>query len=136
MAVKFPSEEWINEFGRQINASEPYEKSGKDWEGDWVFIVEADKVLPEAAYFFIGLLHGKCTDTAMMASENEREAQYFMRGSYSTWRRVIEGKLDPIQGLMMRKFKLKGNLMKVMRYPRSAKELVNCVMRVETEFPD
>jgi hypothetical protein len=37
---------------------------------------------------------------------------------------------------MMRKFKLKGNLMKVMRYPRSAKELVNCVMRVETEFPD
>ena len=70
----------------------------------------------------------------MMASESEREAQYFMRGSYSTWRKVIEGKLDPIQGLMMRKFKLKGNLMKVMRYPKAAKEMMQCVMRVPTDF--
>jgi putative sterol carrier protein len=58
-----------------------------------------------------------------------------MRGSFTTWRKTIEGKLDPIQGLMTRKFKLKGNLAKVLRYPRSAKELVNCVLRVPSDFP-
>jgi len=135
MAFKFPSDEWVKEFGNQINASEAYEKSGRDWEGDWIFTVEADDACPETVCFFISLYHGKCKDAAIIASQDAREAQYYMIGSFSTWRRVIEGRLDPIQGLMTRKFKLKGNLMKVLRYPRSAKELVNCVARVPTEFP-
>ena len=135
MAFKFPSDEWVKEFGNQLNASEAYAKSGKDWEGDFSFIVEADNAYPETVYFFIGLFHGKCPDAAMMASENEREAPYTVSGAFSTWRKVIEGKLDPIQGLMMRKLKLKGNLMKVMRYPKAAKDMVDCVSRVPTEFP-
>lgn len=135
MAFKFPSDEWVKEFGNQLNASEAYAKSGKDWEGDFSFIVEADNAYPETVYFFIGLRHGKCPDAAMMASENERETPYTVSGSFSTWRKVIEGKLDPIQGLMMRKLKLKGNLMKVMRYPKAAKDMVDCVSRVSTEFP-
>jgi len=135
MAFKFPTDEWVKEFARLINASKAYEESGKDWEGDWIFTVEADDAYPKTVYFFIGLYHGKVTDAALIESEHAREAQYFMRGSFTTWRKTIEGKLDPIQGLMTRKFKLKGNLMKVLRYPRSAKELFNCVMRLPTEFP-
>jgi len=135
MAFSFPSDEWVKEFGRQINASKAYEESGKDWEGDFIFTVEADGAYPKAVCFFIGLSHGKCTDAAMIESEKAREAQYFMAGSFTTWRKTIEGKLDPIQGLMTRKFKLRGNLAKVLRYPKSAKELVNCVGRVPTQFP-
>ncbi len=41
MAFKFPSDEWIKELARQLNASEAYEKSAKDWEGDFIFVVEA-----------------------------------------------------------------------------------------------
>lgn len=135
MGFKFPSDEWVKEFARLMNASKAYEESGKDWEGDWIFIVEADEAYPKTVYFFMGLYHGKVTDAAMIESETAREAQYFIRGSFSTWRKTISGKLDPIQGLMTRKFKLKGNLMKVLRYPRSAKEMFNCVMRIDTEFP-
>ncbi len=134
MGIKFQSEEWIKEFQRQMNASEAYERAGKGFEGDWVFIVEADDVFPETIYFFMSLSHGKCTDAAMITSEHEREAQYFLRAPFSTWRKVIEGKLDPIQGLMMRKMKLKGNLMKVMRYPTAAREMMHCVMSVPTDF--
>ena len=134
MAFKFPSDEWVKEFARQINGSKAYEESGKDWEGDWIFVVEDDDAYSDTVCFFIGLSHGKVTDAAMIENEHARDAQYFMRGSFTTWRKTIEGKLDPIQGLMMRKFKLKGNLTKVLRYPRSAKELVNCVKRVPTEF--
>jgi len=136
MVFKFPSDEWVKEFGNQLNASESYAKSGKSWEGDFNFIVEADKTYPETVYFFIGLLHGKCTGAAMVASVEEQKAPYTVSGAFSTWRRVIEGKLDQIQGLMMRKLKLTGNLMKVMRYPKAAKDMVDCVKRVPTEFPD
>jgi len=136
MAFKFPSDEWVKEFANQINASEAYERSAKDWEGDFIFVCEPDKAYPETSYLFVGLYHGKCTETAMIASEDEREAQFILRASFTNWRKVIEGKLDPIPGMMTRKLKLKGDMMKVMRYPKAAKELVNCVSRVPTDFGD
>ena len=136
MGLKFPSDEWAKEFASQLNASEAYERSAKDWEGDFVFTVEADDTLAETAYLFVGLYHGKCTDTALVASEDEREAQFIIRASAANWRKVIEGKLDPIPGMMTRKLKLKGDMMKVMRYPKAAKEMVNCVSRVPTDFDD
>jgi len=36
---------------------------------------------------------------------------------------------------MSGQFKIKGNMMKIMRYTRAAKELVNTAKRVPTEFP-
>jgi len=134
MALKFPSDEWVKEFAEQLNASEAYEKSAKDWEGDFIFVSEPDKVSSETRYLFVGLYHGKCTDAAEVASEDERKAEYVIRAPYSTWRKVIEGKLDPIQGMMTRKLKLKGNMTKILRYPKAAKELVNCVSRVPTDW--
>jgi len=136
MGLKFPSDEWAKEYASQLNASEAYERSAKDWEGDFVFTVEADDTLAETAYLFVGLYHGKCTDTALIASEDEREVQFIIRASATNWRKVIEGKLDPIPGMMTRKLKLKGDMMKVMRYPKAAKEMVACVSRVPTDFGD
>jgi putative sterol carrier protein len=121
MAFKLPSDEWIKEFGRQINSSKAYE--------------ESDAALPKTAYFFVGLYHGKSPDTAMIESEKARAAQFTLTAAFGTWRKIIEGKLDPIQAIMTGKLKLKGNLAKVLRYPKSAKELVNCVQRVPTDFP-
>ncbi len=134
MTIKFPSDEWIKELRRQLNASESYEKSARDWEGDFVFVCEPDDAFPDTVYLFLGLYHGKCTDAALIASEDEREAEFVIRASFSNWRKVIEGKLDPIQGMMTRKLKLQGNMMKIMRYPKAAKEMVACCALVPTEW--
>jgi putative sterol carrier protein len=136
MAVKFPSDEWVKEFASQLNASEAYAKSAKDWEGDFIFVAEADSAFPETGYLFVGLYHGKCTDAAMIASEEERKAEFVIRAPFTNWRKVIEGKLDPIQGMMTRKLKLQGNMTKILRYPKAAKEMVNCVSRVPTDWGD
>jgi len=136
MALKFPSDEWIKELSRQLNASEAYEKAARDWEGDFIFIVEPDEAHPETAYLFLSLYHGKSPDAAMVKSEEERKAEFVIRAAFSTWRRVIEGKLDPIQGMMTGRLKLKGNMMKIMRYPKAAKEIVSCCAKVPTDFGD
>ena len=135
MAFKFPSDEWIKELSSKLNESESYEKSAKDWEGDFVFIVEPDDAYDGTAYLFLGLYHGKSTDAAMLASEDERESEFVVRAPFSNWRKVIEGELDPIQGMMTRKLRLTGNMMKIVRYPKAAQEIVACCARVETEFP-
>ncbi len=134
MAIRFPSDEWIKELKEQLNASEAYERSAKDWEGDFVFVVEPDGAYPHTAYLFLGLLHGKCTEAAVLSSPDERKAEFVISAPFSAWRQVIEGRLDPIQGMMTRKLKLQGNMMKIMRYPKAAKEIVACCARVPTDF--
>lgn len=134
MAIKFPSDEWIKALSEKLNASEAYERSAKDWEGDFIFIVEPDETYPDTAYLFLGLYHGKSTDAALLSSQDEREAEFVIRAPFGAWRQVIEGKLDPIQGMMTRKLKLQGNMMKIMRYPKAAQEIVACCALIPTEF--
>ena len=135
MPFRFPSNEWIVELSRLLNESPSYESSAKDWEGDFVFVVEPDEAFEGTSFLFLGLLHGKSTGAALLSSLDERPAEYQISAPYGVWRKVIEGELDPIQGMMMRKLKLHGNLMKIMRYPKAAKEIVACCADVPTEWP-
>ncbi len=134
MALKFPSDEWIKELSNQLNASEAYEKSAKDWEGDFVFVCEPDATYHQTAYLFLGLFHGKSPEACAISSPDERPAEFILSAPFSTWRQVIEGKLDAIQGMMTRKLKVQGNMMKVMRYPKAAKEIVSCCALIPTDF--
>ena len=136
MTLKFPSDEWIKELGQQLNNSPSYERSAKDWEGDFIFVAEPDQTFEDSAYLFLGLYHGKSTDAAMLSSEDEREAQFVIRAPFSAWRQVIEGKLDPIQGMMMRKLKLTGDMRMILRYVAAAKEIVSCCALIPTDFSD
>ena len=134
MTYRFPSSEWIKELSRQLNASETYERSARDWEGDIVFIVEPDEAYGGSANLFLGLYHGKSPDAEMTSCVDSRESEFVISAPFSTWRQVIEGALDPIQGIMMRKLKLEGNLTKVLRYPKAAKEIVACCAEVPTAW--
>jgi putative sterol carrier protein len=58
-----------------------------------------------------------------------------MSAPLSSWRKVIAKELDPIQGLLTRRLKLKGNMAMIMRNVKAAQELVECCTHIETEFP-
>ncbi len=136
MAIEFPSDAWIKELSRHLNASKGYEQSARNWEGDFAFVVEPDAAYDDTAYLFLGLYHGKSTEAAQISQLDEKEAAYLISAPFSTWRKVIEGKLDPIQGLMTRRLKLKGNMKMIMRYPRAAKEIISCTKEIPTDFGD
>lgn len=116
-----------------MNSSESYSRSAKDWEGDFIFVVEPDEAYDETAYFHLELYHGSSPGAAMIGGELP-ETEFTINAPYSTWRKVIDGKLDPIQGMMTGKLKLQGNLMKIMRYPKAAQEIVACCANVPTEW--
>ncbi|TFG48817.1 MAG: hypothetical protein E4H33_03505 [Anaerolineales bacterium] len=58
MAHKFPSDQWIKALRKVLNNSESYQRSAKDWEGDFVFVAEPDDVFPETVYMHLQLYHG------------------------------------------------------------------------------
>jgi len=135
MTFKFATEEWIKELSRLLNESESYEKSASNWEGDFIFVMDAEpgKV---PVYMYLNLYHGKSPDAGILKSLDEKKAEYVISASGTTWRKVVEGKLDPIQGMMTKQLKLTGNMMQVMRYPKAAKEIVSCCAMIPTDFGD
>lgn len=131
---KFPSEEWIKAYKEELNKNEAYAEAAKDWEGDFLFIVTPDEGLDREMVFYVDLWHGKCRDAYMVPNREAKTAEFIYEGPYSNWKKLIMGQLDPIQSLLMRKFKLKGNMAKIMRYTKAASELVKTASKVPTEF--
>jgi len=134
MKYKFPSDEWAKRLSELLNESESYERSAKDWEGDFIFVVEPDDAYLHTSYLHLELYHGSSPGAALVGEDELPETEYSLNAPFSTWRRVIEGKLDPIQGMMTSQLKLKGDLMKIMRYPKAAQEIVACCAKVPTEW--
>lgn len=133
MKHKFPSDEWIKKLRELLNSSESYSRSAKDWEGDFIFVVEPDEAYKETSHLLLKLYHGSSAGAEMLEGELP-ETEFTINAPYSTWRKVIDGKLDPIQGMMTGQLKLRGNLMKIIRYPKAAQEIVACCAEVPTEW--
>jgi putative sterol carrier protein len=136
MAIKFLSEEWIKALMQELNKSQAYREAARNWEGDFYFISEPEGSVKETVIYYMDLWHGKCRSACVVTDEKEKKPEFRISAPLSKWRRVIEKKLDPIQGMITRQLKLKGNLMKIMKNPKAAMELVNCCTLVPTEFPE
>jgi putative sterol carrier protein len=132
--AKFPSEEWANLFMEQLNANKNYEDAAKTWEGDFLFIIQADAELKEPATMYMDLWHGKCRGATLVKPGEDKNAAFLYSGPYGNWKKLINKQIDPIQGLLTGKFKLQGDMAKVLRAVRAAKELVETAGKVPTEF--
>lgn len=135
MAYMFGSDEWAKAFMEEINKNEAYAKVAADWEGDFYFVVQPKKMFDKQIVLYIDLWHGKCRDAKVVEDESQYSPEYKLIASDDNWKAIIDRKLDPIRGMMIRKLKLEGNMGKIMRYVRAAQELVNSATRVPTEFP-
>lgn len=131
---KFPSHEWVTALCEALNTSEAYAEAAKNWEGDLYFIIEPGGSLTEQAILYMDLWHGKCREAKGITDPGEKNPAFVMSAAYETWVRVIKAELDPIQGLMTRKLKLKGNMTMIMKNVKAAQELVKCCALVPTEW--
>lgn len=131
----FPSEEWTKLYMELLNKNERYEDAAKTWEGDFIFEVTPDgETVTEPIKFYVDLWHGKCREAKMAGPDDTAEFTY--SGPLKNWRALFDGKIDPIKGIMARKFKLEGDMGKVMRYTKAALELVATTRQIPTKFLD
>ncbi|GAB4528801.1 MAG: SCP2 sterol-binding domain-containing protein [Anaerolineae bacterium] len=131
----FATEAWLQQLHQEINRSEAYRQAARNWEGDFYFVVEPEGSLAEPVYMYMDLWHGTSRAAFIVQDSAEKDPEFIISAPASTWKDVIELRLDPLKGLMTKKLKLKGNMAKIMRAVKAANELVRCTTRVPTEFP-
>ncbi len=135
MGIKFASDDWMKALKEELSKSESYRDAAKTWEGDFYWIVTGMPGADKEVYLYVDLWHGECRDAFRAADAEAKKPEFVIEAAYPVWRKVVDKKLDPIQGMVTRQLKLKGNMLKIMKAPKAATELVLCATRVDTEWP-
>lgn len=132
--TKFPSEGWAHEFMKALNESEEYMKAAREWKGDFIFLITLEENLKEEMIFYFELKDGKCLKALRLNDMEERKAEFVFESSYSNWKKLMRREIDPIQGFMDGKFKLSGNMLKLMQNIKATQVLIKVMGKIETEF--
>lgn len=132
--IRFATEAWLKRFHKEVNKSEAYRQAAKTWEGDFYFVIEPEGSLTEPVYLYVDLWHGESRDAFVAEDPGVKTPEFVITAPVSTWKDVIELRLDPMKGLLTKKLRLHGNMAKIMRAVKAANELVRCATRVPTEF--
>jgi len=128
MSYKFPSPEWVKVFDEHINSSDAYANAAKTWEGDITLVIDGGPGI------YLDLWHGKCRLAEFLDDPDTRSPEFKITADMEKWKKVLAGKLDPVQGMVTRQIKLDGNLVKIMKNVKAAQELVRCATRVPTVY--
>ena len=133
---QFMTPEWAKAFKEALNNDPAYAEAARNWEGDFYFTATDIPGRSGPSTMYADLWHGKCRESFIVTPDNdERDAAFRMTGSLPVWRKIIEKKLDPIQGLLTRQLKLQGDMITIMRNVKTAQALVNSLTKIDTEFP-
>src|SRR5207237_4697099 len=127
VSLAFPSPEWVSAYGAAINASEGYRAASLEWEHGAVALVvnpQPEIGIKGAVGIWVDLERGTCREAKVVSQGEAEGAAFVIGGDYAHWKRVIRKELGPIAGIMQRKLSLKGSLPIVVRFVKSAEQLV------------
>jgi putative sterol carrier protein len=136
MAILFGSQDWANALKKEVETSQTYKEAAKNWEGDMYIIVEPDTAYKHRNIIYLDLWHGECRESCTIKDEGDKNPRYRIFGPFTNMKAILDKKVDPVQSMMTGKVKVKGDMAQIMRMPRAAVELVNCMTQFETEFPE
>lgn len=138
MSYEMFTHEWAVACGDQIRANEDYRKAARNWKWPMILTMKADADLdlPERSVY-LDLFEGDCREARAARPADLEQASYIISADPKTWKKVLDGDLEPIPGLMRGKLKLdKGGLVSLLPYVTAAKEMVSSVANVDTRFPE
>jgi putative sterol carrier protein len=139
VSIAFPSTEWVNAYGVAINASDGYRSASLEWTHGPVALVvnrQPELGIGEPVGIWLDLERGACREAKVVSQGEAERAAFVISGDYAHWKRVIRKELGPIAGIMQRKLTLKGSLPIVVRFVKSAEQLVEAATMVPTRFLD
>jgi putative sterol carrier protein/predicted XRE-type DNA-binding protein len=133
------SEDWVNAWAAEIRASDDYRRAAERWEWPVALVIraDADGGIPDDRHVYLDLRRGECREARLVSADEARRADFVLSADAQTWKGILEGKVDPIGGLLRGTVKLeKGSMMMLAMHAPAAKALVATATRVDSEFPE
>jgi putative sterol carrier protein len=128
--MPFPSAEWASAFQKAINENVAYAEAARAWEGDILLLVKPADAGRPAPGVLLDLAYGSCRAATFHPDARNLPAEFVYEGPPESWQRLMRHEVDPVQSILDGTFRVKGNLAKLMRFTRAAKELVETASNV------
>jgi len=130
--VEFCSSKYLEEAKKRTNSDEKYLELAKGEYAGYTFVIKAEPDKGVNTDIVIGYVveDGKIVDIWV----GERETDFTITGRYGIWVDVLLGKLGATKALMMRKLKVKGSILKLMKYTKPTLRWLEILRTIPTEF--
>ena len=132
----FPSEEWVREYCKRLSESPEYNKSGKGWKDPILFKMLDIGNLKEKQEFdsFILYLKDGVCENCEIVKDISKNAPFKLSATYSNWKKIIDGKINPTQAMLTGQMKVEGNMALLLRYASAAIAMVKVAQSIPTKY--
>ena len=128
--MQFPSAEWASAYQKALNDNPAYREAAKAWVGDILLLVRSPDPNAPAPGVHLELADGGCQKATFYPDAKGVASEFVYEGTPENWQKLMRHDLDPIKAILDGTFRVKGNLAKLMRFTRAAKELVETASNV------
>jgi len=130
--MKLGSPQYLEEVKRRSNADQKYCEMIKNDYESYTLVLQAEpkKGVNEAITIGFQVDHGQISEMW----SGERPTDFALVGPYGVWVDILRGKLNPDKAFTMRKLKVKGNLLQLLRGSDSTMRWVQILQSIPTEF--
>lgn len=104
----FLTPEWCSLYEKTIQEDARYKEVAKKWEGSVALVIKAepDSGLDRDMFLFLDLWHGQCSFAAIVPPETGRNAEFVLEAGYQRWKKIINGELNVVKEIAIRKLRL------------------------------
>ena len=129
--MKLGTTEYQKETQKRANEDEELRRLAKAENESYTFVMKAepDKGVPEEVVLGQQLRDGEIIDVWI----GLRDTDFTMTARYGVWVDILRGKLSFDKAVLLRKIKLKGGLLKLIKY-KSNDRYVEILLSIPTEF--
>jgi putative sterol carrier protein len=128
--MAFPSAEWALAFQKALNENAAYADAARAWVGDILLRVRPSDDAQPAPGVLLDLANGVCRGATYYPDSRGVSSEFMYEGSPENWQRLMRHEVDPVKAILDGTFRVKGNLAKLTRFTRAAKELVETASNV------
>ena len=131
--MQFPSAEWAAAYRKALNENAAYRAAADAWVGDILLLVRPTDANAPAPGVHLELAHGECSAATYHPDARSVSSEFVYEGTPENWAKLVRHEVDPVKAILDGTFRVKGNLLKLMRFTQAAKELVDTATRVPVD---
>ena len=130
--MEFANEKYLKEVMERSNADEKYLELTKGEHASYTFIIQPEPKKGVEKEIVLGYTveEGKTTDIWL----GERKTDFVISGKYGVWVNILTGKTGVTRAFLMRKLKVRGNLMKILKLSKATERWLEILRTIPTEF--
>jgi putative sterol carrier protein len=130
--MEFPSDKYLKEVMKRSNADAKYLELAKGENASYTFMIQAEpeKGVEKDIVLGYNVEDGVTTDIWL----GEKKTEFTISGKYGVWVNILTGKMGVRRAFLMRKLKVRGNLMKILKLSSATERWLEILRTIPTEF--